>query len=270
MHGWGGENLDQSLRIWRCGGEIARAPTSYAAHRGAVATSARARGTSCPAARRSSTARARRRPTWATPRVAKVLTFPAFRRVAPTRGDEPEVGAMARLARAERADPSSAPCLRGFAHIYADGGAPRVSLRRPSRRSPPAARCAPASEGAHNESGATPSRRATCHEAGASRGRPACRAREQWWHACAPAAERALLRAGCARGRRAVTAGGSVLRRRCVRLAARRARSARAGDDALARRARAPLPARARAGVGAVTLGSCRNGATPVGAPPRV
>merc|ERR1712217_444870 len=32
MHGWGGENLDQSLRAWLCGGEIMRAKTSRIAH----------------------------------------------------------------------------------------------------------------------------------------------------------------------------------------------------------------------------------------------
>jgi len=32
MKGWGGENLDQSLRIWTCGGEIVSAPDSYVAH----------------------------------------------------------------------------------------------------------------------------------------------------------------------------------------------------------------------------------------------
>lgn len=32
MLGWGGENLDQSLRIWTCGGEIVSAPDSYVAH----------------------------------------------------------------------------------------------------------------------------------------------------------------------------------------------------------------------------------------------
>ena len=32
MQGWGGENLDLSLRIWRCGGDIVSAPTSYIAH----------------------------------------------------------------------------------------------------------------------------------------------------------------------------------------------------------------------------------------------
>ena len=32
MKGWGGENLDLSLRIWRCGGSIVSAPRSYVAH----------------------------------------------------------------------------------------------------------------------------------------------------------------------------------------------------------------------------------------------
>jgi polypeptide N-acetylgalactosaminyltransferase len=31
MQAWGGENIDLSLRIWRCGGEIVYAPTSYGA-----------------------------------------------------------------------------------------------------------------------------------------------------------------------------------------------------------------------------------------------
>ena len=32
MKGWGGENLDLSLRIWRCGGEIVSANRSYVGH----------------------------------------------------------------------------------------------------------------------------------------------------------------------------------------------------------------------------------------------
>ena len=32
MQGWGGENLDQSLRIWLCGGEIIQATDSFVAH----------------------------------------------------------------------------------------------------------------------------------------------------------------------------------------------------------------------------------------------
>lgn len=32
MMGWGGENLDQSLRVWLCGGEIVMAPNAQVAH----------------------------------------------------------------------------------------------------------------------------------------------------------------------------------------------------------------------------------------------
>ena len=32
MAGWGGENIDQSLRIWLCGGEIVSAHDSVVAH----------------------------------------------------------------------------------------------------------------------------------------------------------------------------------------------------------------------------------------------
>ncbi|CAE8640353.1 unnamed protein product, partial [Polarella glacialis] len=52
MHGWGGENLDQSLRAWLCGGEISRAKSSRVAHmwrtgdsRTATHYSVKARGT---------------------------------------------------------------------------------------------------------------------------------------------------------------------------------------------------------------------------------
>jgi len=44
MLGWGGENLDQSLRVWLCGGEIVMAPNSQVAHMwrdGSVKTVAR-------------------------------------------------------------------------------------------------------------------------------------------------------------------------------------------------------------------------------------
>lgn len=32
MRGWGGENLDQSLRSWLCGGEIVSLPKAFVAH----------------------------------------------------------------------------------------------------------------------------------------------------------------------------------------------------------------------------------------------
>ena len=34
MRGWGGENTDQSLRAWLCGGDIVRAKSSHVAQLG--------------------------------------------------------------------------------------------------------------------------------------------------------------------------------------------------------------------------------------------
>jgi polypeptide N-acetylgalactosaminyltransferase len=45
MKGWGGENLDLSLRIWRCGGSIVSAPKSYVAHMWRVGGKTRAKYT---------------------------------------------------------------------------------------------------------------------------------------------------------------------------------------------------------------------------------
>lgn len=41
MLGWGGENLDQSLRMWLCGGEILAASNSQVAHMWRVPTDKR-------------------------------------------------------------------------------------------------------------------------------------------------------------------------------------------------------------------------------------
>merc|ERR1711939_1289517 len=41
MRGWGGENIDQSLRTWLCGGEIVRAKSSRIAHMWRVVEDAR-------------------------------------------------------------------------------------------------------------------------------------------------------------------------------------------------------------------------------------
>eukprot|EP00929_Paragymnodinium_shiwhaense_P054963 TRINITY_DN27560_c0_g1_i1.p1 TRINITY_DN27560_c0_g1~~TRINITY_DN27560_c0_g1_i1.p1 ORF type:complete len:743 (-),score=100.25 TRINITY_DN27560_c0_g1_i1:379-2607(-) len=43
MFGWGGENLDQSLRMWLCGGEIVNAADSYVAHMWRVGNDQRTR-----------------------------------------------------------------------------------------------------------------------------------------------------------------------------------------------------------------------------------
>jgi hypothetical protein len=43
MYGWGGENLDQSLRSWLCGGEIMVAQDAFVAHMWRVASNPKTR-----------------------------------------------------------------------------------------------------------------------------------------------------------------------------------------------------------------------------------
>ena len=189
--------------------------------------------------------------------VPKVLTFPAFRRFAPTGGDELEVGAMA--------NPPGLSCrpfewyLRRFAHIYADGGVlPRqvfqlggARCRRPA--APPAA--------------ARPQRmgQRLCAERRARAGRVRGRAEAQLAPVVArgePAAERALLRRaalvelGPVPHRRRDRAPHGGVQPRGLAVAARGAGRRRAAPR------RRPLVRDRAAGLGAVTLGSCRNGAT--------
>lgn len=78
MLGWGGENLDQSLRIWLCGGEIVSAPTSYVAHmwRDGSKPKTAARYRVPPGAPAKNRARAAKAHMGAF--FAKTLTFPAF------------------------------------------------------------------------------------------------------------------------------------------------------------------------------------------------
>ena len=258
MHGWGGENLDQSLRIWRCGGEIVTAPTSYVAHMWRTGDKlTRARYVVPGGSAQLNRARAAKAHMgdWFVP---KVLTFPAFRRFAPTRGDELEVGAMA--------NPPGLSCrpfewyLRRFAHIYADGGVlPRQVYQlsaAPAAGGPP--RCLQLR--AHNEWGNAfaPSdvlELAACEDGQKPNSR-------QWWHAA-----NRLPNGRCCGGLRSwnsdqcLTAGGSALRTAVCSLEGSPSQRAALDDDGLLRvggRSCAIAPA----GLGAVTLGSCRNGAT--------
>lgn len=78
MKGWGGENLDQSLRIWTCGGEIVTAPESYVAHMwrdGTAKTKAKYKVGGGDAIRN----RARAMKAHLGPWYEKTLTFPSFK-----------------------------------------------------------------------------------------------------------------------------------------------------------------------------------------------
>ena len=78
MLGWGGENIDLSLRIWRCGGAIKAAKGSYVAHmyreQGKPKTAARFRvPKGAPTRNRATSARAHFGRLW-----AKTAAFPLF------------------------------------------------------------------------------------------------------------------------------------------------------------------------------------------------
>ena len=78
MLGWGGENIDLSLRIWRCGGAIKAAKESYVAHMyrepGKPKTAARFRvPKGAPTRNRATSARAHFGRLW-----AKTAAFPLF------------------------------------------------------------------------------------------------------------------------------------------------------------------------------------------------
>lgn len=78
MKGWGGENLDQSLRIWTCGGEIVSAPESYVAHMwrdGTAKTKAKYKVGAGDAIKN----RARAVKAHLGPWYEKTLTFPSFK-----------------------------------------------------------------------------------------------------------------------------------------------------------------------------------------------
>ena len=78
--GWGGENIDQSLRIWLCGGEIVSAADSYVAHmwRDPAVPKTRAKYRVPPGAPQTNRMRAVK--AWYGDFFDKVVTFPEFKK----------------------------------------------------------------------------------------------------------------------------------------------------------------------------------------------
>ncbi|EOD07126.1 hypothetical protein EMIHUDRAFT_432999 [Emiliania huxleyi CCMP1516] len=118
MLGWGGENIDLSLRIWRCGGAIKAAKESYVAHMyrepGKPKTAARFRvPKGAPTRNRATSARAHFGRLW-----AKTAAFPLFEahRLAP-----PDTSNIERALASLRCQ-SFEWYLRRFAYIYRDAG----------------------------------------------------------------------------------------------------------------------------------------------------
>ncbi|KAL7529547.1 hypothetical protein ACHAXR_003762, partial [Thalassiosira sp. AJA248-18] len=117
MKGWGGENLDQSLRIWTCGGEIVTAPKSYVAHMwrdGTAKTKAKYKVGAGDAIKNRARAVKAHLGRW----YDKTLTFPSF---AQWRGKELDTSSITDAF-------SDLKCenfewyLNRFKHIYQDAG----------------------------------------------------------------------------------------------------------------------------------------------------
>lgn len=123
MRGWGGENIDQSLRIWRCGGEIVSAPDSYVAHmwRDARKPQTLAKYHLMPGSTELNIARAARAH-FGEAFFAKTLQFPPYRRFV---GREPNASAIeGPLRTCANGQPAKSFewYLRRFRYIYRDAG----------------------------------------------------------------------------------------------------------------------------------------------------
>ena len=122
MVGWGGENIDQSLRIWLCGGEIVSAPESYVAHmwRDGSKPKTGARYSVPPGAPERNRARAAKAHfgAWFT---KKTLTFPSFAQFKADGGASLDVSSITAAKSKLKCQPFSW-YLDRFSHVYRDGG----------------------------------------------------------------------------------------------------------------------------------------------------
>ncbi len=118
MPGWGGENLDQSLRIWRCGGEIVSAPDSFVAHMWRLPGDKRtqARYTVPPGA--VATNRARAAKAHFGPWFEKTLTFPRLSGKAALNVSTIQTALSSKALQCQPFE----WYLRRFAYIYRDAG----------------------------------------------------------------------------------------------------------------------------------------------------
>uniref|UniRef100_A0A7S4SFD9 Polypeptide N-acetylgalactosaminyltransferase n=1 Tax=Alexandrium monilatum TaxID=311494 RepID=A0A7S4SFD9_9DINO len=123
MLGWGGENLDQSLRVWLCGGEIVTAPKAEVAHMwrdGTAKTAVRYK-------RVGDTSRNRARAVyaWYGEFAEKLQHYPAFALRQQRGGGQPWYGNLSGFQEVKQrlqGCRSFAWFLRRFKDIYEDGG----------------------------------------------------------------------------------------------------------------------------------------------------
>jgi len=122
MKGWGGENIDLSLRIWRCGGEIVAAPKSYVGHMWRTGDKRNTRAKYKLPANSAGLNRARAFKAHAPAMFGnKTVTFPVFAKYKATGGNDLDVTSI-------QAPMEKLQCqdfnwyLDFFSYIYRDGG----------------------------------------------------------------------------------------------------------------------------------------------------
>lgn len=123
MLGWGGENLDQSLRVWLCGGEIVMAPESQVAHMwrdGSAKTSARYQHVGDTGRNRARAAYG-----WYGEFSQKLMHYPAFANRHSPEGGLPWYGDLSTFEELKHELAGCRPFawfLRRFKKVYEDGG----------------------------------------------------------------------------------------------------------------------------------------------------
>uniref|UniRef100_A0A7S4S9Y2 Polypeptide N-acetylgalactosaminyltransferase n=1 Tax=Alexandrium monilatum TaxID=311494 RepID=A0A7S4S9Y2_9DINO len=124
MIGWGGENLDQSLRSWLCGGEIVMAKDSFVAHMWRSPNDPRthAKYTVKPGAANAN--RARAAVAWFGEFAEKLRSFPSLATDVKTQDGAPWYGDIGNILEVKRRLQcrSFAWFMHRFRHVYEDGG----------------------------------------------------------------------------------------------------------------------------------------------------
>jgi glycosyltransferase involved in cell wall biosynthesis len=132
MHGWGGENLDQSLRTWLCGGEIMMAQDAHVAHMWRVANDARTHPKYDVPANAAQKNRMRAAVAWFGEYAEKLRQFPELRADEKDPDGGPWYGDISNIVsvRTDLKCKSYSWFMHRFKHVYEDAGLiPRETFR---------------------------------------------------------------------------------------------------------------------------------------------
>ncbi|CAE7350723.1 Galnt3 [Symbiodinium natans] len=124
MIGWGGENLDQSLRSWLCGGEIMMAQDSFVAHMWRSANDARTRAHYKVQAGAAARNRLRAAVAWFGDFSLKLSSFPGLQYERRNADGTPWYGNLDNIldVKTRLGCKSFAWFMHRFKHVYEDGG----------------------------------------------------------------------------------------------------------------------------------------------------